>query len=45
MTSAGVYFVLSLIAIGFKRPRFHAFFAVLALAYEVGYILIMYRTL
>jgi hypothetical protein len=42
---ATLYFILSLIAIKFKRPWFHAFFAVFALIYEVGFILMLYRTL
>jgi len=42
---AGIYFVLSLLAIKVKRPWFHAFFAIFVLVYEVGFILLMYRTL
>jgi len=42
---AALYLVLSLLAIKIKRPWFHVFFAVFAVAYEVGYILLMYRTL
>ena len=42
---AGIYVVLSLIGIKLKRPWFHAFFAMFAIAYEAVFILLMYRTL
>jgi len=41
----GIYLALSLAAIKVKRPWFHAFFAIFAIVYEVGFILLMYRTL
>lgn len=42
---AGLYIALSLVAIKLKRPWFHAFFVIFALVYEVGFILMLYRTL
>jgi hypothetical protein len=42
---SAAYLLLSLIAIKYKRPWFHAFFVIFATVYEIGFILLMYRTL
>ncbi len=42
---AAAYVLLCLIAIKVRRPWFHAAFAVFALAYEIAFILEMYRTI
>jgi hypothetical protein len=42
---AVVYLALSLLAIKIKKPWFHAAFAIIALVYEIAFILERYRTM